>query len=355
MAPKKGGYTPAEIAKKYDINKYRKILSDPNSEDLERKTAERMIANYNMKLAKLAMAQESIKGFPQGFPVAAMPYLTENNIQPDDLLPAQEQGQEDMVDEDMGVSRYGGNIIAQFKKYGGLTKYQTIGEVQEQLNRMHQNEANIERRVQQARKEKQLAEGYGNIKSGVQATLDAYKQRRAEAEYRAKNPTGVDKFIQYFDTDVLSDLLPWNFNAGSASKKAELNAKLRQLGKVEDLNEDIALQEKLLNKITTPGYTLSRSDFMQMGVPGYENLQGYGYTVPGTPAKKSVVNKPAVKKIEAKKQKVVTAAPKNTVKDIEVVKSKPAAKVKTPAQTDEPDFDNMSVEQIDAWIEQNSK
>ncbi len=28
MVPKKGGYTPAEISKKYDINKFRKVLAD---------------------------------------------------------------------------------------------------------------------------------------------------------------------------------------------------------------------------------------------------------------------------------------------------------------------------------------
>lgn len=124
MAPKKGGYTPAEIAKKYDINKYRKILSDPNSEALERKTAEAMIANNNMKLAKLAMAQESIKGFPQGIPVVAMPYMMTNNIDPSMYIPT--QGQEEQPDEDMGVQRYGGNIVAQYPtmRYGGLPKAQ---------------------------------------------------------------------------------------------------------------------------------------------------------------------------------------------------------------------------------------
>ena len=124
MSTKKGGYTPAEIAKKYDINTYRKILSDPNTEDVERKTAERMIANYNLKLAKLSLAQESIKGFPQGIPVIAMPYINANNVNPADYFPT--QGQEDQPDADTGEARYGGNIISQFrtKKYGGLLKAQ---------------------------------------------------------------------------------------------------------------------------------------------------------------------------------------------------------------------------------------
>ena len=124
MVPKKSGYTPAEIAKKYDINTFRKILADPNSEDIERKTAEAMISNYNMKLAKLALVQESMKGFPQGIPAVAMPYVMANDIKPEELF--ETQGQEEQPDADMGVSRYGGNMVSQFntKQYGGLPRAQ---------------------------------------------------------------------------------------------------------------------------------------------------------------------------------------------------------------------------------------
>ena len=120
MVPKKAGYTPAEIAKKYDINTFRKILADPNSEDIERKTAEAMISNYNMKLAKLALVQESTKGFPQGIPAVAMPYVMANDIKPEELF--ETQGQEEQPDADMGVARYGGNMVSQFntKAYGGV-------------------------------------------------------------------------------------------------------------------------------------------------------------------------------------------------------------------------------------------
>jgi hypothetical protein len=120
MSMKKGGYTPAEIAKKYDINKYRQVLADPNTEDVERKTAELMISNYNMKLAKLGLAQESMKGFPQGIPVMAMPYVMANNVNPADYFPT--EAQEDEPDADTGEARYGGNMIAQFptKAHGGM-------------------------------------------------------------------------------------------------------------------------------------------------------------------------------------------------------------------------------------------
>jgi hypothetical protein len=90
MPKKKGGYTPADVAKRYDINKYREILSDKTTDKIARETAEKMIANYNVKLAKLALYQESKKGFPDGIPTVALPYLAMNAVQPQDVLPLKE-------------------------------------------------------------------------------------------------------------------------------------------------------------------------------------------------------------------------------------------------------------------------
>ena len=104
MPVKKGGYTPADVAKKYDLNKYREILSDKTTDKLARETAEKMIANYNVKLAKLALYQESKKGFPDGIPTVALPYLAMNAVQPQDVLPLKEtntpamRGAEDEVE-----------------------------------------------------------------------------------------------------------------------------------------------------------------------------------------------------------------------------------------------------------------
>jgi hypothetical protein len=103
MSPKKGGYTPAEIAKKYDINSYRKILADPNSDDLQRKTAELMITNNNLMLSKLSLIQESKKGFPQGIPVVGMPYVLSQNMEAAELMP-QTEGQEEEPEADMEVA-----------------------------------------------------------------------------------------------------------------------------------------------------------------------------------------------------------------------------------------------------------
>lgn len=109
--------TPAGIAKKYDVNKWKGILADPDTDDIQRKTAEMMISNYNLKLAKLGLVQESKKGFPQGIPKVAMPYIESLQINPDD-----------MVDMNPG---FGGTneMMDNMAKYGGLIKYAMAGEV----------------------------------------------------------------------------------------------------------------------------------------------------------------------------------------------------------------------------------
>jgi hypothetical protein len=125
MVPKKSGYTPAEIAKKYDINKYREVLADPNSTDVDRSTAELMISNYNMKLAKLALVQESMKGFPQGIPVVAMPYVMASGMNPEELLQVGTQGQEEQSDEDTGEAKYGGGLMK--AQVGAIKKPEPTG------------------------------------------------------------------------------------------------------------------------------------------------------------------------------------------------------------------------------------
>ena len=110
-APKKGkgqqGFTPADLAKQYDIDKYRKILQDSDSDHIAKKTAELMIRNYNMKLGALALAQEAKKGFPQGIPVVAKPYMEAMGLTEEKLLPAEYQAlsggeeQEEMPEQGM--------------------------------------------------------------------------------------------------------------------------------------------------------------------------------------------------------------------------------------------------------------
>jgi len=104
MPVKKGkkAYTPAEIAKRFEVNDYKKTLQDPNSDDLQRRTAEMMIKKNVLMLGALALAQESLKGFPQGVPVVAMPYLESKGISPEMFLPQDNQmGDSQMQEQDL--------------------------------------------------------------------------------------------------------------------------------------------------------------------------------------------------------------------------------------------------------------
>jgi len=106
------GYTPADIAKQYDLNKYIQILEDPNSDDIDKKTAEMMIQNYNLKLGALGLMQEAQKGFEDGVPEVSMPYMEHVGITEEDLG-IQQQAQEGAMSPDMMM--YGGSSRRKLK------------------------------------------------------------------------------------------------------------------------------------------------------------------------------------------------------------------------------------------------
>ena len=103
-SPKKGGYTPAELAKPYNINKYKSILLDPDTGKLERDTATIMIKNFIMKLGALALVQESMKGFPQGIPEMAKPYMEANGIKEEDLMPELKAQADALAQQQQGMA-----------------------------------------------------------------------------------------------------------------------------------------------------------------------------------------------------------------------------------------------------------
>ena len=112
---KSGGYTPAEIAKRYDINKYKAVLEDPYSDDMSKATAQLMIKNYQKKLGMLSVVQEAMKGFPQGIPDVAKSVMTGN--------PGMQGGQDQ---EELGEQP--GQPDEEEMQYGGIPKYQTAGQ-----------------------------------------------------------------------------------------------------------------------------------------------------------------------------------------------------------------------------------
>lgn len=99
------GATPAQVAKRYELNKYKEILNDPESDALDRKTAQLMLDNNMRKLGQLALVQEGMKGFPDGIPDIALPLLGTDLAQ---TMPSQQPP---------------------MMKKGGLVKHQSKGPV----------------------------------------------------------------------------------------------------------------------------------------------------------------------------------------------------------------------------------
>ena len=97
--------TPAKVAQRYEINKFKDMLNDPFIDPIDRKTAQLMIDNNMRKLGQLALIQEGMKGFPDGIPAIAQPLMGSDFAQ---------QGGQQMM-------RKGG--IVSYKK-GGPAKYQ---------------------------------------------------------------------------------------------------------------------------------------------------------------------------------------------------------------------------------------
>lgn len=125
-------YTPAALAKQYDLNKYTAILESPKSSQLEKRTAELMIQNYNKKLAQLALVQEGKKGYPQGIPKVAEEYYAKTKEyvesqqaknQPQQEMQEQQGGED--VDQDMEQGEQMQAMYGMGFKYGGgLQRFQ---------------------------------------------------------------------------------------------------------------------------------------------------------------------------------------------------------------------------------------
>jgi hypothetical protein len=119
LKEKKGGYTPAEIAKKYQINQYVQDLKSEDTDAIQKRSAAEMLKKNTEKLGMLALVQESIKGFPDGIPAIAESVMA--GLQ-GAQVPGMEKGEsmkeEVMEGQEEETAKYGG----QKRKYpdGGL-------------------------------------------------------------------------------------------------------------------------------------------------------------------------------------------------------------------------------------------
>jgi hypothetical protein len=124
-------FTPATLAKQYNIDKYKAIMDDPKSDPIKKRTAELMLQNFQKKLSQLALVQESKKGFPQGIPEVARDYYQQmqqaeqakqtsapkNQIQQPQETQEQQQGQD--VDQDMEQGEQPQAMYGMGFQYGG--------------------------------------------------------------------------------------------------------------------------------------------------------------------------------------------------------------------------------------------
>ena len=115
MKPSKKGYTPAEIAKKYNINDFIAILKDPAKDKYSKETAEIMLQSNLKKLGMLSLVQESMKGFPDGVPAIGQSVMQEmQGGENESQETPEEQGPQEEMQE-APQQRYGGELAkAQF-------------------------------------------------------------------------------------------------------------------------------------------------------------------------------------------------------------------------------------------------
>lgn len=118
LSPRKGGYTPAEIAKKYQINAYVADLKNPEADNITKRSASEMLKNNLQKLSTLALIQESMKGFPDGIPAIAEMAASVLGVTPEMVQQPQQQESQEMMPQEMPQGRW-----------GGLHKYQSAGDV----------------------------------------------------------------------------------------------------------------------------------------------------------------------------------------------------------------------------------
>jgi len=126
---KAGGITPAELAKQYDVNKYKAIIEDPYADPISKTTAQLMVKNYEKKLGQLAILQESMKDFPGGVPQVAKQVIPEQAAIIEQSIMerkmAEENPQEnpdEYTEQQEEEYEYGGNL----EEYQGANKSSTV-------------------------------------------------------------------------------------------------------------------------------------------------------------------------------------------------------------------------------------
>jgi hypothetical protein len=115
--------TPAELSRNFNLNHYRQILADPNTDKLQKETAEMMIKNYNHKLGALALVQEAKKGFEGGIPSISQSFIQTLGIQAADLIGPQSAPGQEVVEAMYGGEYKLGGAVKSLPKFNNGGKY----------------------------------------------------------------------------------------------------------------------------------------------------------------------------------------------------------------------------------------
>lgn len=130
LTDRKQGYTPAEIAKNYQINEHVATLKDDRADNIQKRSASEMLKNNLQKLGVLALVQESMKGFPDGIPAIAESAALGLGMDPSMFDPSKQQQQMNpnmqMMHEQMESPEQEQAEEQQMPmaRYGGLPRYQ---------------------------------------------------------------------------------------------------------------------------------------------------------------------------------------------------------------------------------------
>jgi len=123
LKEKKGGYTPAEIAKKYQINQFVQDLKSEDTDAIQKRSSAEMLKKNTQKLGMLALVQESMKGFPDGIPAIAESVMAGLG---GTQIPGMEKGesvQEEVMEGQEEGMKYGGSMNRKFQDGGFQLSY----------------------------------------------------------------------------------------------------------------------------------------------------------------------------------------------------------------------------------------
>ena len=173
-------YTPAQLAKQYDLNKYKSIMEDPEKQDdpIAQRTAQLMYKNNAKKLGMLALLQESIKGFPQGIPDIAQ-----------SVMPMGGGDQQEME------AMYGGYFMGG----GELESYQTKGQVttpQKKVEKVSKDDfQKLDPKVWTIKGNR----AYRTWDEQVQAAIDAQAGKPGSPELKAASAKGSGRMTSGYE------------------------------------------------------------------------------------------------------------------------------------------------------------